>query len=196
MRAHNVNLPHHIYVWVKAEKVMATAPGNLIPAVWFGLSATPARALGCHVLLENGAMLADLPLNYLAHEPSPEVPGPDLRHVQEWDSFGWDITTVAFDYLRDLHIQILAVDKPTEPPYATINTGTYLFTLDFIDNGWSDNPEQHKTMNVIARDDGWIGAYPNDRLIWHDRSFTVIDPDSIIPPIKRQRDIHYCEEPE
>ena len=64
--SHNISLPRHRYVWVVPSFVlrdpMRTA---LVPAVWVGVSVTAGRSIGCHVLLESGAIVVDLPLHAL-----------------------------------------------------------------------------------------------------------------------------------
>ena len=66
---HNINLPTHRYVYVIAGFVRPTDDGSpadeRLPAVWWGLSVTPNRTLGAHVVLENGAMVVDLPFHAL-----------------------------------------------------------------------------------------------------------------------------------
>ena len=104
MRGHNVALPVHRYVYVR--------PGfcarEWSPAVWYGLSATHGRAFGCHVLLESGANVVDLPLHALAH--TADALPVTLEDVCQWDAFGDAIECYAPPYLVGLSATILSAD--------------------------------------------------------------------------------------
>jgi hypothetical protein len=59
-------------------------------------------------------------------------------------------------------------------------SGKYLFTLDWhnpdsnrIDDGYSENPGQHKCGHVIQRDDGNFAIQPNNRVFLLEPSFTT-----------------------
>jgi hypothetical protein len=57
-----------------------------------------------------------------------------------------------------------------------IRKGNYLFTVDWMQTGWSETPDQHKNHHIIALESGpWI-AYPNNRLVWHDPSWITPAP--------------------
>lgn len=176
---HNLSLPTHRYVFVRGEETTGSA--EWIPAVWFGVSSTPGRALGCHVLLENGAMLSDLPLHWLGTRPHQTA----LPTCQTWDCFGHDLTVTELSYLNLLEARIL-----TERHKPTRLTGQCWFTLDWLDNGWSSYPEQHKLMHLMACSDGSLRLLPTDRLLWRDTSFTV---DGEVPRILRQRKVWSAE---
>jgi hypothetical protein len=59
-------------------------------------------------------------------------------------------------------------------------SGKYLFTLDWysgdansLDDGYSENPGQHKCGHVIERDDGNFAIQPNNRIFALEPSFTT-----------------------
>ena len=58
------SLPHHVYCLVDRAHTRGGLEG-FEPCVWFGLRSYPARAWGCHVMLECGAVVRDLPLHAL-----------------------------------------------------------------------------------------------------------------------------------
>jgi hypothetical protein len=58
--------------------------------------------------------------------------------------------------------------------------GKYLFTLDWhnpesniLDDGYSENPGQHKCGHVIQRDDGNFAIQPNNRVKLYEPSFVT-----------------------
>jgi hypothetical protein len=66
-------------------------------------------------------------------------------------------------------------------------SGKYLFTLDWhnadsnrIDDGYSENPGQHKCGHVIEREDGNFAIQPNNRVLLFEPSFTTKYGDLVI----------------
>jgi len=176
---HNADLTEHKYVWVRNEFILndESKHDGLTPAVWFGVSSTPGRAMGCHVLLENGATVIDLPLNALCCEPAPAT-GVGIEECMGWDSFGWDIETYEPEYLSGL--TVLMIDSDI--------TGEAWFAVDWKKNGWSNYPEQHKWLWIIAGDDGNLYARPQNDLLFYAASFTESEHGRIpAGGIKRQR---------
>ena len=172
--AHNVDLPEHRYVWVRDEFIYNEPAGPLVPAVWFGVSSTPGRAMGCHVLLEGGATVIDLPLHALCCDESPGNPI-GIQESMAWDSFGWDIETYQPQYLSGLTTHMIGSNM----------NGEAWFAVDWKNNGWSNYPEQHKWLWIIAGDDGNLWARPQNDIVFWEESFT----EGGIPDggIKRQR---------
>jgi hypothetical protein len=187
---HNVALPKHKYVWVRDKYIYNTPEGKMVPAVWFGVSSHPGRSLGCHVLLENGASIIDLPLSALSCIESPRHKDLQVSDVVAWDSFGWDMQAFEPEYLAELTAHVLGPDHRHTCPGTF---GTPMFALDWVGNGWSDYPEQHKWLWVVACEDGRIMAVPQDRVMFEEASFT--DKFGILPDggIKRQTQIWSAE---
>jgi hypothetical protein len=186
---HNVPLPKHRYVWVDDAFVAREPEGKLLPAVWFGISSHPGRAFGCHVLLECGATVIDLPLHCLRwKENAPLVESEDeLSESVAWDSFGWHAEIFESSYLAGLDVRVLNNTHTEFVAHATA-----WFAIDWLNNGWSDYPEQHKWLWVVAAKDGRLMAVPQDKLLFEEVSFT----DDVAFPnggIKRQTQIWSAE---
>lgn len=47
----------------------------------------------------------------------------------------------------------------------------YRFTIDFTGSDLADDPDQHKSLHIMFLEAGYIGAYPNNRVLWHDPAF-------------------------
>lgn len=184
---HNIDLPTHRYVWVRDSYIYNNPTGAFVPAVWFGISSHPGRAFGCHVLLDNGATIIDLPLIALAHTENPKEEL-CISDAVAWDSFGWDVQVYEPQYLCGLLTWMLQEDHQSH-----MGIGEALFAIDWVNNGWSNYPQQHKWLWVIAGDDGNLYAMPQDRLIFQEESFT--DNFRKIPEggIKRQTDVWSAE---
>jgi hypothetical protein len=184
--AHNISLPRHRYVWVVPSFVLRDPMRQaLIPAVWVGVSVTPGRSIGCHVLLENGALVVDLPLHALRGAWTAWTPLA-LPDLVAWDCYGWSAEAWEPEYLSGLSCRILSANHKQ-----AVDTGTLWFCLDHTGDGYSLSPDQHKHLWVVARhSDHAFMLLPQDRLLIEEKSFTEIDG---IPPIKRQSVIWSAE---
>jgi hypothetical protein len=188
-RGHNLDLPRHLFVRVASSQVLKSGhTGGTIEGVWFGLSVEAGRGIGCHVLLENGALVADLPLGALSYPVPGGVVTGRLRTPQEcevWDGHG-DVGEVrTFEYLDGLEV---GGHLPGGIPFTR---GRYLFTLDYLGDGYSRYGPQHKLYHCIADSSGALYLLPNDRLLWAD---AAVNPDvNAWPSIKRQNGVGSIE---
>ncbi len=184
---HNISLPTHQYVGVVPTFVFRKdIPEGLLPAVWIGVSVTPGRSIGCHVLLENGALVVDLPLHALRASVKPSYQHVELSDVVAWDCFGWSAECWQPSYLSGLDCAILSADHTT-----AVDRGSLWFCVDHVLDGFSLEPSQHKHLWVIERHrDDALMLLPQDRVLIEENSFTDVDG---IPPIKRQSVIWSAE---
>ena len=153
----------HAYGYVRRGFVTGQyeRDNTLIECVLYGLCSVPGRALTVHVLLENGASYARVPIHALSHTNTVSTWWP-LQTCQSWDCFSYDFDVTRYSYLRDRRVLVLPAKV----------WGTYVGTVDWQDNGYSDSPVQHKQAHLVALDTGQFGAYPNNHLRWEDLSFT------------------------
>lgn len=184
---HNLSLPRHRYIWVVSHFVLQEEqPTHLIPAVWFGVSVTPDRMMGCHVVLENGAMVVDLPLHALRAGPNGDLDDALTYDVSRWDMYGWDAEVFEPPYVTQTTVEVL--DRSHQKTGAF---GRAFFAIDHLKDGYSMAPFQHKHLWVIGMfDTGRLVQVPQDQLLIHEASFTDIDE---VPRIKRQDRVWRCE---
>ena len=185
MVSHNIDLPRHRYVHVIEAAVHRKGRADkTLPCVWWGMSATPGRMFGCHILLESGAMVVDLPLHVLRHTPD-AVGAWYPEQAQRWDAYGWSLEAHEPAYLSGLTCAVLSAD------HARIEDGgTLWFLLDHVRDGYSLEPAQHKHHWVVALDSGTFTCLPQDMLLVRETSFTEAGP---IPRIERQSALWSCE---
>lgn len=180
---HNLPLPTHRYVWVMANAVLRSDDPfrdrhKIIPAVWWGVSVTPNRMLGCHILLENGAMVVDVPLASLRWADTGREADGRAHGLITWDCYGWDAEIVENDFLTGMTVELL-----DESHQLTGMDGKLWFAIDHIKDGFSMTPAQHKHLWVVAMHNGDFSWVPQDQLLLHDKSFTTVDG---VPSVKRQ----------
>ena len=163
---HVSNLPRHLYVKCDMEFVSDGEKQGLEDAVWFGLTAVPGRAWGCTVMLKCGALYRGLPLHAMAHGDI-AIMDWDINDAQRWDCFGWNFTTIEYDYLMGLSCKVwIASRKIWE-------VGRYLFTAEPYGDGFSMSPAQTKSHHFIALNNGRITAVPGNNVLWNESSFTT-----------------------
>jgi hypothetical protein len=140
--------------------------GEFVKVCVFGVSSIPGRALGFHVLTENGAVIWRLPIHAFCHdEKTPEMP---LDWLQFWDCMSSEISCQVFERLADMRVRMQMRD-------GTWVGGQYMFTLDW--HGSCDAEEAgdggHKCAHVVALDTGHFAAQPNNRLQWFCPAFVT-----------------------
>jgi hypothetical protein len=181
----NVDLPQHIYAKLRTEFCNNLSPGTegLIDCVIFAAETVHNRALGFHVLRDDGALIAHVPVHALCWKPCPVQP---LENLEPWDCFGYWITAIRFEHLAECEMDFRCGQE--------IMRGKYICTFDFIANGYSDEPEQHKHFHFIRGDDGNFALQPNNFVQVLHKSFTDKLFDWQNPPAIQTNRLHwYCE---
>ncbi len=174
------SLPRHVYALVDRAFTRRDGQG-WEPCIWFGLRSYPGRAWGCHVLLECGAVVRDLPLHALAsHEDAPPW---TLGQAQHWDCYGWQFSTHAYALLDGLEADAKCGDA--------IERGDYLFSALPIGDAYSAEPAESKEFCFLRLHNGRFCSQPTNRVLFEDRSFTENSgwPEDVL----RQTEIWSCE---
>ena len=52
---------------------------------------------------------------------------------------------------------------------------TYMFTIDWFNNPYSDEPSDYKCGHILVSDDGYLLCQPNNRIYWKDSNFVTQD---------------------
>jgi hypothetical protein len=117
--------------------------------------------------LESGALWYELPLHAITTKKGSE--NHPIGFHQMWDCLSDQFTVHRYNHLRHLDVDVLVNDGSRK-----LMRGAYMFTIDFINSFYADHPSEHKTMNVIELETGDIVAYPNNRCLFIDKTFTKI----------------------
>ena len=119
----NVNVPR-FYCFLRKEFLYdgEAHHGEFVCVCVFGVSSVQGRALGFHVLTENGAVIWRLPLHALCHKT--EAPVQPLDWLQFWDCFSYEVTAMTFDRLQDARVRVQLKDRSWEG-------GQYMLTIDW-----------------------------------------------------------------
>lgn len=162
----------HFYARVRTEYLhnLQKHRGETTPCIVYGAASVPGRCLAFHILTEAGASYWRVPIHALVGadtEMPPEPLHPSV--VQPWDCFGAEVAVARFPYLDGLAAMVeLRHDAASRVQHCA----EYVLTFDWLDNGFSDTPEQHKCAHLMLTEEGYYVALPNNRIRWSDPSFT------------------------
>jgi hypothetical protein len=100
-----------------------------------------------------------LPIDALVINPCP-LPI-ETTYIQPWDCFSSDFGICQLDFLKHGQCLVLPERKPAR----------YHCSIDFAGTDLSEDMQQHKHLHIVKLDEGWIGAFPNNRIIFPDPAF-------------------------
>jgi len=156
----NVDVPR-FYCYLKKEFLYngGKHQGEFVDICVFGAASVAGRALGFHILTENGATFWRMPIHSLCHKK--DAPVMPLDWHQFWDCFSYEITCNVFARLQDARCRVQMRDRSWKG-------GQYLFTLDWYgsEDAQDAGDGGHKCAHVIALDNGNFVAQPNNRVQW------------------------------
>lgn len=105
-----------------------------------------------------------VPIEALVTRACDPVP---TKVVQPWDCFSSDFGVCQMAAVRRGAVRLLKDGVLAE----------YRFTIAFTGTDLADDPAQRKLLHVVLREDGLVGAYPNNRLVFLDTAlFGDLDP--------------------
>ena len=100
----------------------------------------------------------------------------DLANLQFWNCMDYGVMAINKGFVSSMDCEVFTRDHG-------LQKGKYLFTLDnyhanpdVIDNNVSETPQEHKSHNCIALNNGQYALYPNNRMRLYDLSLTPEQP--------------------
>jgi len=172
------NLPAKT-VWVRKEYLRdhQDGHGEFVEGVWVSAKSIPGRAFYFETYLpEYGAMYDKLPISAFVQSPHTPDVDMDLCNLQFWNCMDYGVMAITKGFIAEMDVELRTRDHD-------LQKGSYLFTLDnyhanidVIDNGVSEVPQEHKSHNCVALDNGQYALYPNNRMRLYDLSITPEEP--------------------
>ena len=130
----------------------------------FGIQSVSGKILTFHVLTDSGMLRSRVPLSEIyAKIPTNDIP---FNYKQLWDCFSENVSVVEYDFLAFHRAQVVLRDS-------TKVWATYIFTIDWYNNPYSDEPSDYKCGHVLESDDGYLLCMPNNRIFWKDSNFVT-----------------------
>jgi hypothetical protein len=160
----NANLPPiYVYVWdyflfdCDSSKEGKTG-GHLV-----SVRARSNQALQFTVLLDNGALFTGLPAHSITFREDFINGKLQLPDAQMWDCVSDDIDIFCMESLRYAECEVI-------PNMIEAKSGIYLFTIDFVGEGYSRHPTHWKQLHAIQTRDGYFMLYPQYRVRFIDNA--------------------------
>ena len=130
----------------------------------FALQSYHGTILTFHVMTDTGMVRSRVPMSEIyTDEPTNDIP---FNYKQLWDCFSENVTVSEYSFLGYHRAQIVLRD-------GTKVWGTYMFTVDWFHNPYSDEPSDYKCGHVFAADDGYLLCMPNNRIFWRDSNWVT-----------------------
>jgi len=128
----------------------------------FGVQSIAGKILTFHIMTDYGMLRSRVPISELFDkEVKTDIPA---DYKQLWDCFSENVSVVEYSYLAEKRCKVILKDK-------TFAWATYLFTVDWFNNPYSDEPTDYKCGHVLLADDGYLMCQPNNRIYWKDSNF-------------------------
>jgi hypothetical protein len=129
----------------------------------FAVQSVAGKILTFHVMTDYGMLRSRVPISeiFLDRETNKDIPA-DFKQL--WDCFSENVSVIIYDYLYEKRCQVVLKDK-------TKIWATYLFTVDWYRNAYSDEPSDYKCGHVLVSDDGYLLCQPNNRIFWRDSNW-------------------------
>lgn len=128
----------------------------------FGIQSVAGKILTFHVITDDGMLRSRVPISEIyTKKTDNDIP---FYYKQLWDCFSENVSVIEYDFLAFHKAQIILRD-------GTMVWGTYLFTVDWFNNPYSDEPSDYKCGHIFEGDDGYLLCQPNNRLLWKDSNW-------------------------
>ena len=128
----------------------------------FGIQSIAGKILTFHIMTDFGMLRSRVPISEIfIKEPIKDIP---FHFKQLWDCFSENVTITEYSFLKGNKCQVVLRDN-------TKVWATYLFTVDWFNNPYSDEPTDYKAGHVLIADDGYLLCMPNNRIYWKDSNW-------------------------
>jgi len=154
----------------------------------FAIQSVAGKILTFHVMTEYGMLRSRVPISEIYMEiPTNDIP---FHFKQLWDCFSENVAVITYDYLYEKRCQVVLKDGSQV-------WATYLMTVDWYRNAYSDEPSDYKAGHILIADDGYLLCQPNNRIYWKDSNWITkpfpVDPsvfkvDVELPCVETQSD--------
>jgi hypothetical protein len=161
----NVNIPSFKALVRKSHFTKNEEDKNTFLNVYcFAIQSVSGTILTFHVMTDDGMVRSRVPMSEIfLSEPKNDIPS---NYKQLWDCFSENVSVIKYDFLLHHRAQIVLRDGNKV-------WGTYMFTVDWFDNPYSDEPSDYKCGHIFKSDDGYLLCMPNNRLFWKDSNWVT-----------------------
>lgn len=156
----NANIPH-FKAQVPVSYFTKSDDSGYYDVYCFGIQSVSGKILTFHVMTDNGMLRSRVPISSIYINPQKDIP---FHFKQLWDCFSENVTVETFDFLVGKRCQAILRDGSKV-------WATYMFTIDWYSNPYSDEPTDYKCGHILVADDGYLLCLPNNRILWKDSNW-------------------------
>lgn len=129
----------------------------------FSIHSLEGYILMFNVMTSYGMLRSRVPLSEIFwKEPTAEL---EPYERQLWNCFSTEnVEYIKYDFLVGMKCKVTMRDRKEV-------WAEYLFTVDWYDNGYSNEPSDYKCLHVLKEDGGGFLGQPNNRIVWVDSNF-------------------------
>lgn len=132
----------------------------------FAIQSVSGKILTFHIMTDYGLLRSRVPISELFYDiPETDIPA-DFKQL--WDNFSENVSVIEYHYLAEKRCKVALKDK-------SVIWATYLFTVDWFNNSYSDEPTDYKCGHILVADAGYLLCQPNNRILWKDSNFITKD---------------------
>ena len=172
------NLPAQ-KVWVRKEYLRdhQDGHGEYVAGIWASCKSIPGRAFYFETYLPDyGALFDKLPISAFVSSKEPPKPDMPLNNLQFWNCMDYGVTIICKQFIGSMDFEVLTRDFGIQKGYYVCTIDNYHADPDSIDYSTSENPEEHKSFNLLELENGQFCLYPNNRMRVYDNSLTPEKP--------------------
>lgn len=158
----NSNIPHFKAYMKKSYWTKNKEDDEWWEIIVFGLQSIAGKILTFHVVTDSGMIRSRVPLSEIYLTPTDN----DIPYYFKslWDCFSENVSVIEYEWLAYHRCKAILRDK-------TEIWAKYMFTVDWYNNPYSDEPSDYKCGHILASDDGYLLCMPNNRILWKDSNF-------------------------
>ena len=172
------NIPNQ-KVWVRREYLrdLEDGHGEFVEGHWVTAKSIPGRAFYFETFLpEYGALFDKLPIS--AFVSSPETPDIDmaLPDLQFWNCMDYGITCIQKQFIGSMDYEVWTKNHGRVKGSYIATLDNYHIHSDEVDYSTAEQPDEHKSFNLLELENGQFALYPNNRMRVYDNSLTPKNP--------------------
>ena len=172
------NIPNQ-KVWVRREYLrdLEDGHGEFVEGHWVTAKSIPGRAFYFETFLpEYGALFDKLPIS--AFVASPETPEVDmaLPDLQFWNCMDYGVTCIQKQFIGSMDYEVFTKNHGFMKGSYIATLDNYHIHADEIDYSTAEQPDEHKSFNLLELENGQFALYPNNRMRVYDNSLTPKNP--------------------
>jgi hypothetical protein len=158
----NANIPH-FKALVKRSYFTQNPEDKEFDNVYvFAIQSVAGKILTFHIMTDYGMLRSRVPISEIyMKEPDSDIP---FHFKQLWDCFSENVSVIHYDFLSEHRCQVILKDS-------TLVWANYLFTVDWYNNPYSDEPSDYKAGHILVGEDGYLLCMPNNRIYWKDSNW-------------------------